>query len=294
MDGQATVTTAVIFPGQGSQRLGMGADLFGRLPDLEEAADAVLGYSVRELCLADPAERLGDTRYTQPARYVVNALAWHAARADGLTADVLLGHSVGEYAALLAAGVFDFATGLRLVVSRARLMAEVRGAMSVVLGLDAPRIDEVLRAAGLSGIDLANLNAEDQTVIAGPAEQLAAAAEPLGQAGAKAVRALRVSGPFHSRYMRRAAREFAHQVGAYDLCSPGIPVISNRTAREFPAAGIGRLMAEQIDHQVRWADSLDYVLSRDPGTHFVELGGTPTLSGTVLRARRRARSVSPA
>lgn len=282
------MTTAVLFPGQGSQRPGMGAEYFGRYPDLERQASDLLGFSVRELCLEDPGGRLADTRYTQPARYVVNVLAWHAARDEGLAADLLLGHSVGEYAALMAAEVFDFADGLNLVVHRARCMADVRGAMSVVLGLDPPRIRAALDAAGLEGVDLANLNAVDQTVIAGPADQIAAAEGTLPEAGAARVRRLNVSGPFHSRYMRPAARAFARVISVTDLAPPRTPVIANRTAREYPASGIGRLLVEQIDHQVRWADSLDHVLRLDPGTRFVELGGTPTLGSTVRSAQRRA------
>jgi trans-AT polyketide synthase/acyltransferase/oxidoreductase domain-containing protein len=282
------MTTAVIFPGQGSQRTGMGEGLFDRYPDLERQADSVLGYSVRELCLANPDGRLAQTLYTQPARYTVNALSWRAAVDDGLVADVVLGHSVGEYAALLAAQVFDFATGLRLVLSRARAMAAVPGAMSVVLGLDAERIRQVLLTAGLSVIDLANLNAADQTVIAGPADDVAAAADPLVNAGAFAVRRLEVSGPFHSRYMRRAARVFAREVHGCPLAAPRIPVIANRTAREYPATGMGRLLIEQVDHQVLWAQSLSHILSRDPDVTFVELGGTRTLGGTVRRALRQA------
>jgi malonyl CoA-acyl carrier protein transacylase len=282
------MTTAVIFPGQGSQRTGMGEGLFDRYPDLEQQADSVLGYSVQELCLADPDGRLGQTLYTQPARYVVNALSWRAAVDDGLAADTVLGHSIGEYAALLAAQVFDFATGLRLVLSRARAMAAVPGAMSVVLGLDAKRIRLVLRTAGLAMIDLANLNAVDQTVIAGPADKVAAAAGPLVKAGAFAVRKLEVSGPFHSRYMRGAARAFAREVRACPLAAPRIPVIANRTAQEYPATGIGRLLIEQIDHQVLWAQSLSHILRRDPDVTFVELGGTPALGSTVRRALRQA------
>lgn len=282
------MTTAVIFPGQGSQRKGMGEEFFDRYQDLVRQADSVLGYSTRELCLADPDGRLGQTLYTQPARYVVNALAWRAAVDDGLVADIVLGHSVGEYAALFAAQVFDFATGLRLVLRRARAMAAVPGAMSVVLGLDAKRISLVLRTAGLTVIDLANLNAVDQTVIAGPANEVAAAAVPLVEAGAFAVRKLQVSGPFHSRYMRPAAREFAREVHACRLAAPRIPVIANRTAREYPATGLGRLLIEQIDHQVLWAQSLSHILSRDPDVTFVELGGTPALGSTVRRALRQA------
>src|SRR5487761_204863 len=287
------MTTAVLFPGQGSQRAGMGAGFFGRYPALEQQASDMVGYSMRELCLDNTDGRLADTRFTQPARYLVNALAWHAARDDGLVTDVLLGHSVGEYAALLAGDVFDFGTGLELVMHRARYMAGVSGAMSVVLGLAPSRISEVLLMAGLAGIDLANLNATDQTVIAGPADQLAAAAGPLAAAGAFEVRPLDVSGPFHSRYVRPAARAFARVVPACDLAPPRLPVIANRTAREYPASGLGRLLIEQIDHPVRWAESLDYVLRLDPGTSFVELGDTTALTSTVRGALRRIGRAAP-
>lgn len=280
------MTTVVMFAGQGSQRPGMATELFDRYPDLVRQASDVLGYSMRDLCRHDPDGRLADTRYTQPALYLVNAVSWQAAHDDGLAADVLLGHSVGEYAALLAAGVFDFATGLSLVAERGRVMATVAGGMSVVLGLDAAAIQAVLRDAGLTGIDVANLNATDQIVLAGPTGDLAQAVGPLTAAGAFAVRRLNVSGPFHSRYMRPAARAFARAVSGVPLAAPRTPVIANRTAQPYPASGIARLLVEQIDHQVRWADSLTRLLTLDPAADFVELGATPTLGGTVRRARR--------
>ena len=123
------MTTAVIFPGQGSQRPGMGAGLFERYPDVTGRASEVLGLPIAELCRSRDGGKLDDTRYTQPARYVVNALSLTAAREDGLVLDVVLGHSVGEYSALLAAGVFGFEAGLRLVMARAELMAGVPGGM---------------------------------------------------------------------------------------------------------------------------------------------------------------------
>jgi malonyl CoA-acyl carrier protein transacylase len=281
------MTVAVLFPGQGSQRAGMGAAEFERYPEVDQQAGEVLGYSVRELCLDDPQGRLADTRYAQPARYVVNALAYRAARADGLVPDVLLGHSLGEYNALLAAEAFDFETGLRLIAERGRLMGSITGGMSAVLGLDAAVIEGTLADAGLTGIDLANLNAADQIVLAGPTDILAAAEEPLIAAGAFAVRPLAVSGPFHSRYMEPAARAFAQALTGYAFAPPKLPVIANRTAREYPGTGIAELLGEQIDHQVRWAQSLAYVLARDPDTEFVELGGTKVLAGTVRGARRQ-------
>jgi malonyl CoA-acyl carrier protein transacylase len=287
------LTTAVIFPGQGSQRPGMGAGLFDRYPDLEQRASDVLGYSLRQLCLEDPHDQLRETRYTQPARYVVNALALLAACDDGTRPDVLLGHSVGEYNALLGGGAFDFETGLRLVLDRARLMASVPGGMSVVLGMDSDTIENVLSEAELTDVDLANLNAVDQVVVAGPVDKLEAAGEELKAAGAFAVKPLEVSGPFHSRYLRPAAEEFAQVLANYRLEAPRLPVIANRTAREYGADNIAQLLAEQIDHQVRWADSLEYLLLRDPRTEFIELGGGSTLGSTVRRARQHADALAP-
>ncbi|HUY45949.1 MAG TPA: acyltransferase domain-containing protein [Streptosporangiaceae bacterium] len=287
------MTTAVIFPGQGSQRAGMGAGLFDRYPELAEQASEVMGWPVREVCLRDPEGQLSNTVYTQPARHVVNVLALRAARDDGLAPDILLGHSVGEYAALYGADVFDFETGLRLVRARAGLMAEVGGGMSAVLGLSADVIATVLDGAGLTGLDLANLNAYDQIVLSGPTGMLAEATPHLLAAGAARVVPLPVSGPFHSRYLREAARKFAEVVKGYRLAAPKLPVIANLTAREYPADGIGRVLAEQIDHQVRWAESLTYLLSSHPGIEFIELGGTPTLASTVRRARQQVTDTRP-
>ena len=129
---------AYIFPGQGSQRLGMGADLFDRYPEIEAEADAVLGYSIRELCLTDPQKTLTQTQYTQPALFTVNAMAYRAAVArTGDGGDILAGHSLGEYNALYAAQVFDFATGLRLVRKRGEIMARIKdgGMAAVILSL---------------------------------------------------------------------------------------------------------------------------------------------------------------
>ncbi|MEU3190959.1 acyltransferase domain-containing protein [Streptomyces sp. NPDC006992] len=155
------------FPGQGSQSQGMGAELFDRFPAETAAADAVLGYSVRELCEHNPQGRLRQTEYTQPALYTVSALAYLARLAeDPVPPDYLVGHSLGEYAALFAAGVFDFETGLRMVARRGELMGQVAtGSMAAVVGCDLPAVESLI--AGIDDVHIANINAADQIVLAG-------------------------------------------------------------------------------------------------------------------------------
>ena len=142
-----------MFPGQGSQSKGMGADLFDRFRHLAEQADDILGYSIRELCVDDPRDELGNTRFTQPALYVVNAMSYYARMEEsGRAPDVVAGHSLGEFNALLAAGCFDFATGLRLVRRRGELMAQVSGgAMAAVMNASKDEIETRLRNAVSTG-----------------------------------------------------------------------------------------------------------------------------------------------
>lgn len=162
------------FPGQGSQVRGMGKELFEEFPGQTAVADAVLGYSIRELCTEDPRRELRLTRFTQPALYVVGALSWlRRLRADPEPPHYLVGHSLGEYVALFAAGAFDFETGLRLVSRRGELMSRAEGGrMAAVLGCDLGSLERALDEHGLDGLDIANHNAPGQFVLAGPADQL--------------------------------------------------------------------------------------------------------------------------
>src|SRR5262245_24745852 len=163
---------AFVFPGQGSQSLGMGQALFDTVPEyaaVESQIDALLGYSVRDVCLNGPDSRLKDTRYTQPCMFVVNALCYY----DGLRKhgrpDAVAGHSLGEYNALMAAGAFDLLTGVRIVARRAELMAAAKdGGRVAVIGPSAAAVERLLAQPELSGLDVANYNTPAQTVIGGP------------------------------------------------------------------------------------------------------------------------------
>ena len=278
------MTRVFLFPGQGSQKVGMGAALFSRFPAQVAQADAELGYSIEELCSRDPQGRLNDTLFTQPALFVVNALMFlDRLLSRGELPQMVAGHSLGEYNALFAAGVFDFATGVRLVKTRATLMSRARGgSMAAVLGLGRSEIARILREAGLDSIDVANFNSPRQTVISGPEVDLDRAEPLFESAGAKLYKKLAVSAAFHSRYMKPAAEEFRVFLQTQSFLAPRIPVIANATAQPYEVGTIAELLAAQIDHSVRWVESIQG-LARHPGVVFEEIGPGNVLTGLIRR-----------
>ncbi|WGP11701.1 ACP S-malonyltransferase [Streptomyces sp. SH5] len=279
---------AYLFPGQGSQQLGMGADLFDEFKKLTDIADEVLGYSIRSLCLDDP-ERLGNTEYTQPALYVVNALSYYQLLEEGKPRpDYVAGHSLGEYNALLAADVFDFMTGLRLVKKRGELMGRVSGGgMAAVLGLGEQEVLDVLRASGLDSLDVANLNSPTQTVISGPREDVEQAKDLFMAANAQSYSVLKVSGAFHSRQMIESQREFAEFAHQFELRPPTVPVIANVTARPYRSDRVVDTLVSQISSSVRWCDSVRYLMGKDV-EEMVQVGPGRVLTGLVRSIRRKA------
>jgi malonyl CoA-acyl carrier protein transacylase len=286
------MTVAVLFPGQGIQRRGMGAELFDHYPDLVKVADDVLGYSVKDLCVEDPDSRLDHTEFSQPAIYVVNALAYRELlREDRAQADVLAGHSLGEYNALEAAGAVDFATGLRIVRERARLMNAVTGSMTAVMGLPVETIEAVFEQRPDLDAEVAAINAPQQVVVSSLDTGPSGLVEALRVAGALKTTALRVSGPFHSRYMADAAAKFAEFLGRHRhlLRQPATSVIANRDARPHEVDDMVTDLAEQIDHTLLWWRSMETLLDRDPATSFVEVNGSVLTSFTrqIQRHLRR-------
>ncbi|MFD9206926.1 ACP S-malonyltransferase [Streptomyces sioyaensis] len=289
------MTRIFVFPGHGSQRVGIGQDLFARYPDLVREADSVLGYSVEDLCLRGPAERLSDNRFTQPAMYVVGALSYLDRVADGgRLPDAVAGHSLGEYVALFAAGTFDFRTGLELVSRRAELMnAEPTGAVIAVIGLAPRRIRELLDLHGFRAVDFSGLNSPEQTALAGPREELSKAAEVLGEE-AEAVFWISRTSASHSRYGEPAAREFREVLASYALRTPQFPVISNVTAQPYGAADeIADLLVRQLTHPVRWTETVQY-LSALPAPEFHEIGPGTVLTGLIRTIRERPAGEAPA
>jgi len=275
------------FAGQGSQVHGMGRDLFDQFPDETRIADDILGYSIRSLCLDEADDRLDQTAYTQPAMFVVGALTYLARRRDdAIDPDFLIGHSLGEYVALFAAGVFDYPTGVRLVQRRGALMnAAAPGAMAAVIGCASAAVDAMLREGGVTSVDIANLNAEQQTVLAGPREDIDRL-KPLVESRGATFARLNVNAPFHSRYMVSVAEEFAAFLAGVDLHPPRIPVIANVTGQPYRKDQVRDTLARQIAHPVNWLDSIRYLIREGPFT-FVELGPGHVLTRLVQQIRAR-------
>ncbi|MBJ3810040.1 ACP S-malonyltransferase [Streptomyces flavofungini] len=254
-----------VFPGQGSQRKGMGKELFGKYPDLVARADRLLGYSLRELCLDDPDRVLNRTEYTQPALYAVSALQYldHIDSGEAPPA-VVAGHSLGEYSALFAAGAFDFTTGLDLVRRRGELMSRApKGAMAAVVNLDQERVAEILAGLPHHNIDIANINSRRQCILSGVYDEIHApdVRAAYTAAGGSFI-PLNVSAAFHSRCMTDVQEEFARHLAGVDFRAPRIPVIANCTARPYPATGHADLLARQISSPVKWYESLSWLLAR--------------------------------
>lgn len=281
---------ACLFPGQGSQALGMGEGLFARYPELTAVADEILGYSVEELCLQEP-KKLLQTQYTQPALYVVNALTWRS-RCDGGAPppDFVAGHSLGEYNALLAAEVFDFAAGLRLVKRRGELMSAVSGGggggMAAVLGCDWNQVEEILRKNGLDTIDVANYNSPTQVVLSGPAGDIVRADAFFSETGAT-YRILNVSAAFHSRYMESCVQPLAEALDSVELHAPKIPVIANVSALPYAAGEVKAALKRQIREPVRWLESIRYLLAAGV-EDFEEVGPGSVLTKLIKSIRRDA------
>ena len=285
---------AYLFPGQGAQKVGMGEGLFEKYSDLVQKADAILGYSIKDLCLFDKENKLNLTQYTQPALFVVNALSYLDKREAGEKPDYVAGHSLGEYNALFAAGAFDFETGVRLVKKRGELIGQAEGGgMAAVVGLKPADIDGILTKNNLGSIDVANLNTPLQTVISGPKEEIENAAELFKSAGAKMYAPLKVSGAFHSRYMNDAAAEFKKFLDTVTFNELQVPVIANVTARPYEPveAAIKENLAMQINNSVRWIDSIFYLKNQEVND-FQEVGEGKVLKQMNSRIDREIKSES--
>ncbi|WP_035812944.1 ACP S-malonyltransferase [Jiangella gansuensis] len=293
--------TAFLFPGQGSQRVGMGRDLAERHPDLVRpifhTADDVLGLDLTRLCWEGPEEELRRTDITQPAIFVASLAAYRVLEARLPAPVVVAGHSLGEYTALVAAGVLDWITALRLVRRRGELMAAVNertpGAMAAVVGPPASAVErwcaEVSDAAALS-VEVANYNSDTQTVVSGTVAGVDALTErALAERGLLdgddvQVTRLGVGAPFHCSLMREVEAEFATDLDAAHFARPRIPVVANVTASVVSSGDDARAaLKAQLAGSVRWRQSLDTVAGHDVSA-CVEVGPGRVLTGLTRRS----------
>jgi malonyl CoA-acyl carrier protein transacylase len=276
-----------LFPGQGSQKVGMGEGLFQQFPELTSKADAILGYSIEQLCLKDPQNQLGLTQFTQPALYIVNCLTYQKKLKE--TGDqkptYVAGHSLGEYSALYAAESFDFETGLKIVQKRSALMGQVSGGgMAAIIGKTAAEITDLLKNNNLDTIDVANYNSLKQIVISGMKDDVTRSRPAFESAGSMFF-PLNVSGAFHSRYMTPAKTEFKTYVDQFNLTAPKIPVIANVTGKPYGNDDTKSNLIEQIDHSVRWSDTIQFLIAKGE-QDFVEVGPGNVLTGLVAKIKR--------
>lgn len=274
------MTTAWVFPGQGSQATGM-ADAIADLPEAQARfaeAEAILGWSVPERCRAE-AEELSRTSNTQPCLYVVEAILADLLKANGQAPDYVAGHSLGEYVALYAAGVFDFATGLQLVKRRSELMQQASGGkMAALLGFDRGALEAAI--AGIDGVVLANDNNPGQVVVSGSPEAVDAL---LAQVKCKRAVPLAVSGAFHSPYMAEAAAEFSEALEAAEFRDATVPVLSNVEPQpETDASVLKQRLLRQMTGSVRWTET-SLKLGALGVSEQVEVGPGKVLAGLMKK-----------
>ncbi|RAP24076.1 Malonyl CoA-acyl carrier protein transacylase [Brevibacillus laterosporus] len=283
---------AFVFPGQGSQKKGMGGELFDQYPEITSQADLVLGYSIKELCLDDPLGRLHQTEYTQPALFTVNALMYlNTINETGRKPDIVAGHSLGEYNALFAAGAFDFVTGLKLVKKRGELMSRaVGGGMAAVLGMDEKRMKHTLLQNELDSIDLANLNSPHQLVISGLQTDINQAKLIFEAIEGITYIPLRVSGAFHSRYMMEAREQFESYMDSFVFAECNIPVLSNVHARLYQKNDIKMNLVRQITESVRWCETVQVLMGFE-GIEMKEIGPGKVLTGLMKKITAEAEPI---
>jgi [acyl-carrier-protein] S-malonyltransferase len=304
------MTVAWIFPGQGSQVVGMGRDLYEELPAARaifDEADAVLGMSITQLCFEGPEEALTATENAQPALLTVSTALTRALESRGGAhlprPRAVAGHSLGEYSALVAGGALSFATALRLVRRRGELMAAAHeGSMAAVIGLEAGALDQICRevSAALQGggpglastVVVANYNAPDQLVISGSTLAVEHAGLMARERGAKRVIPLKVSAAFHSPLMVDAAEGMARALEQVQVAPLQVPLIANVTAAPLSKGDdVQRELVTQVVAPVRWVASVQRMVADGIST-FVELGPGKVLTGLVRRIAPQARLVN--
>lgn len=283
---------AFVFPGQGAQAVGMGKDAYDSIDaarDVFIRADEALGFKLSDIIFEGPEEKLKQTAFTQPALLTVSIALLEAFRSRGMKPDYVAGHSLGEYSALVAAGVLSFEDAVRTVRARGEFMEQAvpggEGAMAAVLGLEREALKSLCEAvtSDIGVVELANVNCPGQIVVSGTAQGVQGVVDRGKEAGAKRVIPLEVSGPFHSSLMKPAADRLEAVLAELPLSDAAVKVIANVTAEPVTEAGdIRRLLAEQVYSPVLWEDSIRYLIGEGVDT-FVEIGSGTVLAGLIKK-----------
>lgn len=294
------MSAAFLFPGQGSQYVGMGLAWYRASSEARlfcDKADALLGYALTELCFAGPEAQLNQTEYTQPALFVIALAMWQAAKMMLPSPVFVAGHSLGEFSALTAAGALDLEAGLYLVAERGRLMARAGenapGGMAVLLGATLAAAESLCDAAAAASgqpLVIANDNCPGQVVISGALAALDAASTLAAEHGVRRMQRLAVSVAPHSSLMREAQAAFAEHLAVVPLRAPKVPVVLNATATPVSTPDeIRQALLHQLTSPVRWRESLLWMGTQGVD-HFVEVGPKDVLTGMVRRTLPEARA----
>lgn len=289
--------TAVIFPGQGAQYVGMAKDFYDNFEDSKnvfDEADEVLDIELKKICFEENDD-INKTEYTQPAMVAAEVAIYEHLKNSGLKADVFAGLSLGEYSALVAAGAMTLADGIKTVRRRGILMQnEVplgMGGMAAVIAMDADRIAEICENTP-GKVQIANYNCPGQIVISGEAEAVKAASAALAEAGAKRVIPLNVSGPFHSQMLVPAGEKLYDFLQGVEVAEGFVPYYCNADAEEITdASKVKELLKRQVYSSVRWQQTIENMIADGVDT-FIEVGPGKTLTGFMKKINREVKSIN--